>query len=238
MDNIDLMFTQIQDEIDSSTKLGRSRLVDPKVMHDMIEAVRAQMPTVIERAKEIVAKRNEILESARAEAESLREQANQSIAQREAAFQERLQDATQKHKEHAMNLRAQGEQHLADAQAEAERLLAGHEITKNAKAQAEQLLHNTRAQAEQEKADTRRRAEKVIADANTYSNEQIRRTQEWGQQYTGSVSGVVQEIVNEAEEILARSLEDVRATQKRLQTSMMKSAVPPDFYPADLPLID
>jgi len=137
-----------------------------------------------------------------------------------------------------MSLRAQGEQHIADAKAEAERLLAGHEITQNAKVQAEQLLHNTRAQAEQEKADARARADKTIADANAYSNEQIRRTQEWGQQYTGSVSGVVQEIVNEAEEILARSLEDVRATQKRLQTSMMKSAVPPDFYPADLPLID
>ncbi|MCL2195163.1 MAG: hypothetical protein FWB76_04345 [Oscillospiraceae bacterium] len=238
MDNIDLMFTQIQDEIDSSTKLGRSRLVDPKIMHDMIESVRAQLPTVIERAKEIVAKRNEILENARAEADALREQTHQSIAQREATFQEQIQEATQKHKEHAMSLRAQGEQHIADAKAEAERLLAGHEITQNAKVQAEQLLHNTRAQAEQEKADARARADKTIADANAYSNEQIRRTQEWGQQYTGSVSGVVQEIVNEAEEILARSLEDVRATQKRLQTSMMKSAVPPDFYPADLPLID
>jgi hypothetical protein len=54
-------------------------------------------------------------------------------------------------------------------------------------------------------------------------------------QYTAGVRSVVEEIVNEAEEILAGSLTEIRGTKKRLQVSLTKSAEPPEFYPPQEP---
>jgi hypothetical protein len=56
-------------------------------------------------------------------------------------------------------------------------------------------------------------------------------------QYTAGVRSVVEDIVNEAEEILASSLADIRGTKKRLQATMTKSATPPEFSPPAAPLI-
>ena len=256
-ENIDSLLTQIQEEIESAKKLGRSRLVDPQVLQELLEAARAAMPTTIERAKEIVAKRNEILESAKGDAERIVFEAKQRAAENEAAAQARVQEVVQSAKERFMQMRAQGEQVVAEAQEEAARLVEMHEITRTAQAEAEEisrqaqaqaeeltrrtqsqveeLMRRTRAQADDLESESRRRASETITEANDYSSELLRRTEDWGRQYTGSVRAVVEEIVNEAEEILASSLTDIRSTQKRLQTSMTKSAVPPEFYAPDAP---
>ena len=91
------------------------------------------------------------------------------------------------------------------------------------------MLRQAREAAEKVENDSRQQAERVISDAQGYSEELQRRTEEWGLQYTGSVRAVVEEIVGEAEEILATSLTDVRNTQKRLQTTLSKSSSVPEF---------
>jgi len=234
-DNVDSLLTQMQDEIESAKKLGRLRLVDPQVLNDLLESVRAAMPNTVERAKEIVAKRSDILEAARGDAERIVENARQRAADSEASANARVQEVVQSAKERVMQMRAQGEQIVADAQAEAERLVEINEITRNASARADDMLRTARADAESLETETRRNCEQAIGEANDYSRDLQRRTEEWGMQYTGSVRAVVEEIVNEAEEILASSLTDIRSTQKRLQTSMTKTAIPPEFYGVDEP---
>ena len=76
----------------------------------------------------------------------------------------------------------------------------------------------------------------IIGEANDYSSELLRRSEDWSSQYTGGVRAVVEEIVNEAEEILARSLADVRSTQKQMQASLSKSVAPPEFYAPEEPV--
>ncbi len=234
-DNIDVLLTQLQDEIENSKKFGRMRLVDPHVMQDMLESVRAAMPNTIERAKEIVAKRGEILEIARQDASSIVSDAQQKAAESEATANARVQTVVQNAKERVLQMRAQGEQIVADAQAEAEQLVSEHSITVVAQEQANMMMRQTREAAENLENESRMHAEQIVVDAQNYSQELLRRTEEWGMQYTGGVRSVVEEIVSEAEEILAASLTDIRNTQKRLQTTMNKPTAAPEFIAPDAP---
>ena len=229
-DNVDTLLTQVQDEVENGKKFGRLRLVDPAVLQDLLESVRASMPNTIERAKEIVAKRGEILDQARKDAAAVIADAQQKAAESEASANARIQDAVQRAKERVMQARDTAEQTVADAQSEAMRLISEHSITVMAQEQAGQMLRQAREAAEKVENDSRQQAERVIADAQGYSEELQRRTEEWGLQYTGSVRSVVEEIVGEAEEILAASLTDVRNTQKRLQTTLSKTSEAPEFH--------
>ena len=228
-DNVDSLLTQLHNEVENGKKFGRLRLVDPAVMQDLLESVRASMPNTIERAKEIVAKRGEILDQARKDAAAILADAQQKAAEGEASANARIQDAVQRAKERVMQARDTAEQTVADAQSEAMRLISEHSITVMAREQADQMLRQAREAAEKVENDSRQHAEQVIADAQGYSEELQRRTEEWGMQYTGGVRSVVEEIVGEAEEILAASLTDVRNTQKRLQTTLSKSSEAPEF---------
>ena len=234
-DNVDTLLTQLQEEVENGKKFGRMRMVDPTVMQDLLESVRASMPNTIERAKEIVAKRGEILDQARGDASAIVADAQQKAAESEAGANARIQDAVQRAKERVMQARDQAEQTIADAQAEAVRLISEHSITVLAREQAEQMLRQAREAAEKVENDSRQHAEQVISDAQSYSEELQRRTEEWGMQYTGGVRSVVEEIVGEAEEILSASLTDVRNTQKRLQTTLSKSSSAPEFYAPTAP---
>ena len=228
-DNVDTLLTQMQEEVENGKRFGRLRLVDPAVLQDLMESVRASLPNTIERAKEIVAKRGEILDQARGDAAAIIADAQQKAAESEAGANARIQDAVQRAKERVMQARDTAEQTVADAQSEAMRLISEHSITVMAQEQAGQMLRQAREAAEKVENDSRQQAERVIADARGYSEELQRRTEEWGMQYTGSVRAVVGEIVGEAEEILAASLTDVRNTQKRLQTTLSKSSSVPEF---------
>jgi len=228
-DNVETLLTQLQEQIDNGKKFGRLRMVDPQELQDLLEAVRASMPNTIERAKEIVAKRGEILDQARKDAAAILADAQQKAAEGEASANARIQDAVQRAKERVMQARDTAEQTVADAQSEAMRLISEHSITVMAREQADQMLRQAREAAEKVENDSRQHAEQVIADAQGYSEELQRRTEEWGMQYTGGVRSVVEEIVGEAEEILAASLTDVRNTQKRLQTTLSKSSEAPEF---------
>jgi len=229
-DNVDTLLTQLQEEVENGKKFGRMRLVDPAVLQDLLESVRASMPNTIERAKEIVAKRGEILDQARKDAAAIVADAQHKADESEAGAAARVQEVVQRAKERVLQMRAQGEQIVADAQAEAVRLVSEHSITVIAQGQAEQMQRQARETAEQVENDSRQHAEQVIADAQSYSEELQRRTEEWGMQYTGGVRSVVEEIVGEAEEVLAASLTDVRNTQKRLQTTLSKSGAAPEFH--------
>ena len=234
-DNVDTLLTQLQEEVENGKKFGRMRMVDPAVMQDLLESVRASMPNFIGRAKEIVAKRGETLDQARKDAAAIVADAQQKAAESEATVNARIQDVVQHAKEDVLRKRAQGEQIVADAQAEAVRLISEHSITVLAREQAEQMLRQAREAAEKVENDSRQHAGQVISDAQNYSEELQRRTEEWGLQYTGGVRSVVEEIVGEAEEILSASLTDVRNTQKRLQTTLSKSSSAPEFYAPTAP---
>lgn len=228
-DNVDSLLSQLQNEVDNGRKFGRMRLVDPALMQDLLESVRAALPTTVERAKEIVAQRGEILEMARQEAGAIVADAQQKAANSEASANARVQDVVQHAKERVLHMRSQGEQIVTEAQAEAERLVSEHSVMVIAREQAEQMLQQAREAAERIESDSRQHAEQVVADAQSYSQELLQRTEEWGMQYTGGVRSVVEEIVSEAEEILSASLTDIRSTQKRLQTTMSRSAAAPEF---------
>jgi len=247
-DNVDSLLTQLQNEVENGKKFGRLRLVDPAVMQDLLESVRASMPNTIERAKEIVARRTEILDQAQEKAAVIAEQARQNLAESEAtgaaiiaeaqqkadegeaSANARIQDAVQRAKQSVLQKRAEGEQIVAEAHEEAVRLVSEHSITVVAQSQAEQMLRQARETAEQVEIDSRQQAEQRIAEAQDYHDEMMRATQEWGMQYTAGVRSVVEEIVGESEEILAASLTDIRNTQKRLQTTLSKSAAAPEFH--------
>jgi len=229
-DNVDTLLTQLQEEVENGKKFGRLRLVDPAVMQELLDSVRDSMPNTIERAKEIVAKRGEILDQARGDAAAIVADAQHRADESEADAAARVQEVVQRAKERVLQMRAQGEQIVADAQAEAARLVSDHSITVMAREQADSMLRQARETAEQVENDSRQRAEQVISDAQSYSEELQRRTEEWGMQYTGGVRAVVEEIVGETEEILAASLTDIRSTQKRLQTTLSKSATAPEFH--------
>ena len=229
-DNVDALLTQVQEEIENGRKFGNKRLVDPVQMQELLESARAAMPNTIERAKEIVARRGEILDQARNDASAIVSDAQQKAAESEANANARVQEVVQHAKERVLQMRAQGEQIVSDAQAEAMRLISEHSVTVVAQEQAERMLRQAREAAEQVESDSRQHAEQMITDAQDYSDELRRRTQEWSMQYTGGVRAVVEEIVGEAEEILATSLTDVRNTQKQLQTTLSKSMVAPEFH--------
>ncbi|MCL2299857.1 MAG: hypothetical protein FWC27_06895 [Firmicutes bacterium] len=229
-ENVDVLLTQLQEEVENSRKFGGKRIVDPLVLQDLLESVRASLPTTIERAKEIVSKRGEILDQARKDAAAVIGDAKQKADETEANANARIQDVVQRAKEEVMRKRAQGEQIVAAAEAQAAQMLSEHSITVLAQEQAAQMLRQARETAEKVENDSRRHAEQVVADAQSYSEELQRRTEEWGMQYSGSVRSVVEEIVGEAEEILAASLTDVRNTQKRLQTTLSKTADAPEFH--------
>ena len=225
-DNVDSLLTQLHSEVENGKKFGRLRLVDPAVMQDLLESVRASMPNTIERAKEIVARRTEVIETAQQKAAAIAEQARQNLEESEATAASiiaqaqqradeseasanvRIQDAVQRAKQSVLQKRTEGEQIVAEAREEAVRLVSEHSITVIAQEQAEQR----------------------IAEAQEYRDEMMRCTQEWGMQYTAGVRTVVEEIVGESEEILAASLTDIRNTQKRLQTTLSKSAAAPEFH--------
>ena len=236
-DNVDTLLTQIQEQIDGGKKLGRLRMVDPQELQDLLESVRAALPNTIERAKEIVADRAGILERARNEADMTVSEAQRRAADTEADAEARVAVIVQNARDRVLQHRAEGEQIMEDAQAEAARLVAEHTITQNAREQAEQMLRQTRAAADKLDGESRQRAQQLIDEAQGYSQELRRRAEEWGMQYTTGVRTVVEEIVNEAEEILASSLTHVRSTQKRLQTTMSKSAAPPAFNAPEEPRV-
>ena len=229
-DNVDALMMQIQEHIDSGKKFGRLRMVDPQLLQDLLESVRAALPNTIDRAKEIVAKRSDILDSARRDAESTMNDARQRAAENEATANARVQEVLQRAKEHVVQMRAQGDQIVEDAHREAERLVEEHTIVVTAREQSEQMLRQARDAAEQIEAESRRQSEEIVGQAQDYSRGLLQRTEEWGKQYTDGVRAVVEEIVNETEEILANSLTEVRGTKKRLQVGMTKAAEPPEFY--------
>jgi len=234
-DNVDSLMLQIQEHIDSGKKFGRLRMVDPQVLQDLLESVRAALPNTIDRAKEIVAKRSDILGTARKDAEDTVNEARQRAAETEATTNARVQEVLQRAKEHVLQMRAQGERIVEEAHKEAERLVEEHSIVVTAREQSEQMMRQARAAAEQIEADSRQQSERTIDQAQEYSRELLQRTEEWGKQYTAGVRAVVEEIINEAEEIMANSLSDIRGTKKRLQVGMAKSADPPEFYPPQEP---
>ncbi|MDR0530748.1 MAG: hypothetical protein LBG83_01605 [Oscillospiraceae bacterium] len=234
-DNVDSLLTQIQERIEGGKRFGRLRMVDPQELQDLLESVRAAMPNTIERAREIVAKRTEIIEGAREDAEGTLADARQKSAELEASTNARVQEVVQHAKERVLQMRAQGEQIVEAAKAEAARLVEQHTITLGAQEQAEQMLRQARAAAEKIELESRQQCEQAISSAQGYSQDLLRRTEDWGMQYTEGVRSVVEEIVNEAEEILASSLTEIRGTKKRLQVTMTKSAKPPEFYPPEEP---
>jgi len=236
-DNVDSLMLQIQEHIDSGKKFGRLRMVDPQMLQDLLESMRAALPNTIDRAKEIVAKRSEILDSARKDAEATVNDARQRAAETEATTNARVQEVLQRAKEHVLQMRAQGEQIVEDAHKEAEHLVEEHSIVVTAREQSEQMLRQARAAAEQIESDSRQQSELAIDQAQEYSRELLQRTEDWGKQYTTGVRTVVEEIIQEAEEILANSLTDIRSTKKRLQMGMTKSAEPPEFYPPQEPAL-
>ena len=229
-DNVDSLMLQIQEHIDSGRKIGRQRLVDPQLLQDLLESIRAALPNTIDRAKEIVAKRADILDTARKDAEGAMNDARQRAAESEATSNARVQEVLQRAKDHVTQMRLQGERIVEDAHRDAERLVEEHAIVITAREQSEQMLREARAAAEQIEADSRQHSEQTIGQAQEYSRELLQRAEEWGRQYTTGVRTVVEEIVNEAEEILANSLTDIRGTKKRLQVGLTKSAEPPEFY--------
>ena len=234
-DNVDALMMQIQEHIDSGKKFGRLRMVDPQLLQDLLESVRAALPNTIDRAKEIVAKRSDILDSARKDAESTKNDARQRAAETEATANARVQEVLQRAKEHVLQMRAQGDQIVEDARREAERLVEEHVIVAAAREQAEQMQRQAREAAKQLEDDSRQQSEETIGQAQDYSRELLKRTEDWGKQYTDGVRSVVEGIVDETEEILANALTDVRGTKKRLQSGMSKAAEPPEFYGPQAP---
>ena len=91
-DNVDTLLTQVQEQIENGRKLGRQRLVDPQELQDLLESVRAALPNTIERAKEIVARRSEILDQAREDADAMVANARQKAAETEADASARVLD--------------------------------------------------------------------------------------------------------------------------------------------------
>lgn len=228
-DNIDSLLAQMQELLDNAKRLGRSRLVDAQAFQDLIESIHAAMPNVVERAKEIVAQRVDILEKARAEADAKTDDAKRRAEDLEAHTNERVHEVVQHAKERVIQSRAQGEQIIAEAQGQAAKLVEEHTITVAAQERAGQMERQARANAEKIESEARQQAEHMLAQAQEYSHDLQRRTEDWGIQYTTGVRSVVEEIVNEAEEILASSLTDIRGTKKRLQVTMTKSAKAPDL---------
>ncbi|MCL1952543.1 MAG: hypothetical protein FWF60_06910 [Oscillospiraceae bacterium] len=229
-DNVDALLMQVREEVENGRKFGNRRLVDPAVMQDLLESVRAAMPNTIERAKEIVAKRGEILDQARKDAAAIIADAQQKAAEGEASANARIQDAVQRAKERVMQARDTAEQTVADAQSEAMRLISEHSVTVMAREQSEQMLRQAREAAEKVENDSRQRAEQAIAEAQGYGEALQRRTEEWAMQYTAGVRSVTEDIVGEVEETLANALTDVRNTQKRLQTTLGKPPAAPEIH--------
>ena len=228
-DNIDSLLAQMQELLDNAKGLGRSRLVDQQTFQDLIESIRTSMPNVVESAKNIVAQRGDILEKAHAEAEEKLSGAQRRADELEQHTNERVHEVVQHAKERVIQSRAQGEQIVAEAQNQAAKLVEEHTITVAAQERAGQMERQARANAEKIESEARLQAEHMIAQAQEYSHDLQRRTEDWGIQYTTGVRSVVEEIVNEAEDILASSLTDIRATKKRLQVTMAKSAKAPDL---------
>ncbi|MDR1928378.1 MAG: hypothetical protein LBQ33_07065 [Oscillospiraceae bacterium] len=234
-DNVDRLLLQLQEQIESGKKLGRLRIVDPALLQDILDSIHSSLPTVIEKAKEVVAQRGEVFSRARAEAEATVAQAQQRAGELEAHTNERVQEVVLHAKKRVEQARAEGEQIIAQAEAEAARLVQEHSITAAAQEHAEQMLRQARAAAEKIEAESRQSAEQLAAHAQGYSQDLRRRTEEWGLQYTSGVRNVVEEIVNEAEDILSSSLSDIRDTKKRLQVTMTKSATAPEFQSPEQP---
>ncbi len=228
-DNIDSLLSQMQELLDNAKGLGRSRLVDAQTFQDLIDSIRTAMPNVVDRAKEIVAQRADILEKARAEADAKLSDVRQRTEDLEAHTNERVHEVVQHAKERVIQARAQGEQIIAEAQNHAAKLVEEHTITIAAQERAGQMERQARANAEKIESEARQQAEHMIAQAQEYSRDLQGRTEDWGIQYTTGVRNVVEEIVNEAEDILASSLTDIRATKKRLQVTMAKSAKAPEL---------
>ncbi|MCL2106338.1 MAG: hypothetical protein FWH26_04660 [Oscillospiraceae bacterium] len=228
-DNVDSLLSQIQEQIDNGKRLGRLRLVDPMILQDLLESIRAAMPNVVERAKEIVAQRSEILDQAQREADATVAEARRAARELEDHTNERVNAVVQQTKDKVAQARADSDQIIAEAHAQAAQLVDQHTITQTAREQAEQMLRQARGAAEQMEAESRAAAERMFAQAQEYSQNLRRQTEEWGAQYAGGVRSVVEDIVNEAEDILASSLTDIRNTKKRLQAAMTKSAIAPAF---------
>ncbi|MDR2525300.1 MAG: hypothetical protein LBC83_03780 [Oscillospiraceae bacterium] len=228
-DNVDAMLAQMQELLDNGKKIGRSRIIDGLAFQDLIESLHAAMPNVVERAKEVVAQRADILEKARLDAEARTTEAQQRADELQTHTNDRVNEVVQHAKERVVQARAQGEQIVAEAQIQAAKLVEEHTITIAAQERAAQMERQARSNAERIETEARQQAEHMLAQAQEYSRELQQRTENWGMQYTTGVRGVVEEIVNEAEDILASSLTDIRNTKKRLQASMAKSAKAPDL---------
>ncbi|MDR2752934.1 MAG: hypothetical protein LBB50_01335 [Oscillospiraceae bacterium] len=234
-DNVDSLLTELQDYVEGRKGVGNWRFVDLPTLQDALESVRAAMPNTVERAKEIVAKRTEILDKARADADKITEDAKQKATATETSTDARVQEVVERAKERVSQMRERGEQIISDANAEAKQLIDAHTITRVAQQQADALLQQAKATAEHLEQESRRHAEQVVNEANNYSQNLLHRAEEWGIQHTTSVRTVVAEIVNEAEEILAKSLTDIHDTQKRLQATMTRPVQTSEFYAPEEP---
>ncbi|MDR2646785.1 MAG: hypothetical protein LBB67_01470 [Oscillospiraceae bacterium] len=227
-DQADTLLLQIQEQIENGKKLAKLRIVNPEILGDLLESLRASLPGVIEEAKKIVAERGKLLTDARTQAERLVQEAQDRADQIETHANNKVHEVVAQAKEHVMQSHQQSANIIAQAEAQAVQLVQEHVITQSARESAEQILQQARAAAEEIERETRARCDQHQSEVQAYCQNLQQQVETAASQRWTYVVDRTLEFLGETEGILESNLTDVRNMKKRLQARAEQAEQPAD----------
>lgn len=199
------------DRIVSSSKKfffsKKKRVVDGQEISNLVDVVKEQLPGEIQKAKDIISAKDDIIENAKRSADSIRSSADE------------YSQATTK----TANDRAN--QIIANAQKEAEELVASHSITQQARAKGEQIVAEANARAQAQMDATKKACEEHIA-----------LTMKWAQAAMSGSNDYALSLMSAVKQVLMQNVGDIDSVAQRYTADYEKKLAEirrgPDFRAA------
>lgn len=202
MANIDVILNTLDELLENSWSLplsGGRCVVDADRVRDLIDDIRLNMPGEIKQAKAVVADRNEILAIAKQEAEDL-------IRKAEERAKGLMDKETIVHqaKTKAMSILNEAEQ-------------KAKEIIGRATAQATETINQATARASEAVSQANARANEAISKANARAHEAVSQATSRAREMKQAAYDFSDSRLQAIEEVLERSLAEVKATHQALK---------------------
>lgn len=204
MANIDVILNTLDELLENSWNLplsGGRCVVDADRVRDLIDDIRLNMPGEIKQAKAVVADRNEILAIAKREAEDLIRKAEErakSLVDKETIVHQA--------KNKAMSMINEAEQ-------------KAKEIVNRATAQAAETVSQATTRASEAVSQANARANEAVSKANARAHEAVSQATSRAREMKQAAYDFSDSRLQAIEEVLERSLAEVRATHQALKNS-------------------
>lgn len=248
MAQIEELLEEMEDILaDGKGKAFSNRMtVDVDALKTVIEDIRLTVPEEVRQARILASERREIMNRANKEATEMldkaREKSRDLLAASEKRARENDAETTRRNEALINDAQIKAKSIIESARVEAGRLVAGENVVAEARAaadsitkeaklsadnltgQAEDILKEAKRKANEIVAEAKDKAERLERDAQAESKSTMDAAVKWSHDLKMSAGSYVEELVNETEYRVAKSLNEIQKLQDSLTAAAKKSS--------------